>query len=239
MKQVTIDKLADYLQLIKENKEENLRRGNGIDFVFRGQLADYPLMPKLCRLKAKGDILETERVLLQEFKRSNPLLIDQPRPMDDWDYLTLGQHFGLPTRFLDWSINALTALWFATSSQTGEEEEYSVVWILMPDKEDADLNIEETHPFEVRQTKIVRPRIIKQRINNQSGVFTISSSDEIQQKRSMNESENFERKLIKVKIAACRFPEIRDDLNTLGVNAFSIYPELEGLCSFLQWRYFD
>lgn len=32
--------------------------------------------------------------------------------------------------------------------------------------------------------------------------------------------------------------DIRNDLNVLGVNAFSIFPELEGLCSFLQWKYF-
>jgi len=55
----------------------------------------------------------------------------------------------------------------------------------------------------------------------------------------MNEEQNYKRKLLKLKIAASSFIEIRSDLNTLEVNAFTIFPELEGLCSFLQWKYFD
>jgi hypothetical protein len=239
MKELQVNSLGDYLSIIKENKDENFRKGNYTDFIFRGQPADFPLMPKLCRLKAKGDLLTTERLLLQEFKRSNPLLIDQHHPMDDWDYLTLGQHFGLPTRLLDWSNNALTALWFAIANPDGDANKNAIVWILMADEDDYNLNIEQAHPFDVEQSKIVRPRIIRQRINNQSGVFSISSSEEIQEKLSMNESDRFRKKLIKVKISSDRFPEIRNDLNTLGVNAFSIYPELEGLCTYLQWRYFE
>jgi hypothetical protein len=194
-------------------------------------------------LKAKGDLFEIDKLLLEEFKRTNPLLIEQHRPMDDWDFLTLGQHFGLPTRLLDWSNNALTALWFATADTYVKIEEpnasYAVVWILMAEAKDFNLNIAEVAPFDVKETKIFRPRIIKQRINNQSGVFSIHSTEEMQAMRFMNEIDSFDQKLIKVKIPPEFVREIRTDLDTLGVNAFSIFPELEGLCNYLQWRYFE
>ena len=243
MREVEVDSIESYLKLIKQSKEENLRNGNFEDFLFRGQTVDFPLIPKLCRLKAKGELLNVEKLLLQEFKRTNPLLIEVHKPMDDWDYLTLGQHFGLPTRLLDWSNNALTALWFATGEVNAkhrtDERSYSVIWILMPHQKDFDLNLEQIHPFDVPETRLVRPRIIKQRINNQSGVFSVLSSQEILGKRYMTESDSFDQKLIKVKIPATSLTEIRTDLNTMGVNAFSIFPELEGLCTYLQWRYFE
>jgi hypothetical protein len=242
MIEVEIESIEDYLKLIKQSKEENIRNNNFEDFLFRGQTVDFPLIPKLCRLKAKGNLLEVEKLLLQEFKRTNPLLIDVHRPMDDWDYLTLGQHFGLPTRLLDWSNNALTALWFATGEVNADEQRealQSVIWMLMPEPKDFDLNLEKVQPFDVTETKLVRPRIIKQRINNQSGVFSVLSTQEMVEKRYMTESDSFGKKLIKVKIPAASLAEIRTDLNTMGVNAFSIFPELEGLCTYLQWRYFE
>jgi hypothetical protein len=104
---------------------------------------------------------------------------------------------------------------------------------------DFDINIEKTHPFDLPETKIIRPRIIKLRINNQSGVFSVPSSEEILEKRYMDESDSYNQKLFKVKIPADKLNDIRTDLNTLGVNAFTIFPELEGLCTYLQWRYFD
>ncbi len=57
--------------------------------------------------------------------------------------------------------------------------------------------------------------------------------------RFMNEIDSFAQKLIKVKFPAKVVREIRTDLDTLGVNAFTIFPELEGLCNYLQWRYFE
>ncbi|WP_420154651.1 FRG domain-containing protein [Siphonobacter sp.] len=238
MKEVELSTIEAYLTLIKQSKDEHSRQGYSIDFLFRGQTFDHPLLPKICRLKAKGDILQVEQTLLQEFKRTNPLLIEPHRPMDDWDYLTLGQHFTLPTRLLDWSNNALTALWFATGESLVASS-YSVVWILMAQEEDFAANLETMHPFDVPQTKLVRPRIIKQRINNQSGVFSVASSQELLTKQYMNEIDSYTEKLIKVKIPSTCLKQIRTDLDTLGVNAFSIFPELEGLCTYLQWRYFE
>lgn len=240
--EIELNTIEKYLKLIKENKEENVRRGNNQDFLFRGQIADFPLIPKISRLKAKGFLLDVERVLLQEFKRTNPLLIKEHQPMNDWDYLALGQHYGLPTRLLDWSYNALTALWFATGHSDPDRvaaHSYSVVWILMPEDKDFELDTETIHPFDVPATRIIRPRIIRQRINNQSGVFSIPSSKEILNKLDMNETDSYRNKLVKVKIPCSRFVDIRRDMNTLGVNAYTIFPELEGLCAYLQWRYFE
>lgn len=242
MDTIDISTIEEYLKLIKKSKEDNIRKGNFKDFLFRGQTVDSPLMPKLSRLEPRGDLLKIERVILQEFKRSNPLLIEQHHAMDDWDYLTLGQHYGLPTRLLDWSNNALTALWFATTNPgpfTRPETNYSVIWILMPEEEDHAVRMECVHPFDVPETKIVQPRIIKQRINNQSGVFSIASSRELAERSCIDQTDAYRDKLIKVNIPAESFQDILNDLNTLGVNAFTIFPELDGLCSYLQWRYFD
>lgn len=240
MKEIEVNDIQQYLRLIKESKDQQHQAGRGSDYLFRGQVYDYPLIPKICRLMPRGPLLKVEQLVLQEFKRSNPLLIGGHKPFDDWDYLALGQHFGLPTRLLDWSNNALTALWFATSrNRRPSQSGYAVVWILIARPEHLDLDIERISPFEVCQTKIFRPRIIKQRINNQSGVFSILSSGEMLEELAMDHTATFNENLIKVKIPKCYLNQIHVDLDLLGVNAFSIFPELEGLCTYLEWRYFE
>jgi hypothetical protein len=233
-----VTSVEEFLNTIKQYKEDS----NPDDFLFRGQADDHPLIPKISRLQPKGNLLETERLLLEEFKRTNPLLIEGYQSYDDWDYLTLGQHYGLPTRLLDWSNSALTALWFATNRISIESiygNNNAIVWVLMAAAADYNLDISETHPFNIKETKIFRPRIIKQRINNQSGVFSIQPSSEIEQKSQLNTVYPFSEKLLKINLPSESLKDIRADLNVLGVNAFSIFPELEGLCAYLQWRYFE
>jgi hypothetical protein len=242
MKEVAVETIGDYLSVIRQYKE-NYKPGSVLqDVVFRGQVGDFPLMPKLCRLKAKENILDAERKMLHEFKRSNPLLIQPHGALDDWDYLTLGQHFGLPTRLLDWSNNALTALWFAVSSNTESHREVhpsGIVWMLLAGEDDFVTDLSGNHPFEVPETKMFRPRLIKQRINNQSGIFSVHSSNDILNKQLLNDNSRYFNKMVKMKIPPKKITDILNDLNTLGVNAFSIFPELEGLCTWLQWRFFE
>ena len=233
--------VGEYLDVIKAAyNEKKSTKALFEDFLFRGQADDHPLIPKISRLRPKADLLMIEKLLLQEFKRTNPLLIEKYETYNDWDYLTLGQHYGLPTRLLDWSNNALTALWFATGNSFSDYQtaENAVVWVLLPVEGDY-IDTERVHPFEVKETKIYRPRIIKQRINNQSGVFSIQSSNEVENKVELARVPDFSDKLVKIKLPAHRLRDIRNDLNVLGVNAFSIFPELEGLCAYLQWRYFE
>lgn len=69
-----------------------------------------PLYRKSNEANTDSLLLAEERMFRQLKRRSHPFL--NIRPDSDWDWLALAQHYGIPTRLLDWSINALAALWF-------------------------------------------------------------------------------------------------------------------------------
>jgi hypothetical protein len=79
---------------------------------FRGEPSnsETPLTPRLFR-----DTDFRENYLLQEFRRKAPAYIAGKVPgISDTDqWLFLAQHYGLPTRLLDWTDNLFTAVFFA------------------------------------------------------------------------------------------------------------------------------
>ncbi|SKB87417.1 FRG domain-containing protein [Parapedobacter luteus] len=237
-----ITTLADYMLCIKALKQKHLEAGTQRDFLYRGQATDTPLIPKILRLKPReGSLLAMEQAMLDEFKRANPLLIEPFQVRNDWDYLTLGQHYGLPTRFLDWTNNALAALWFAASSALSDQTagSHAIVWVFTAEAEDFLPNEQDQHPFDIKESKLFRPRIIKQRINNQSGVFSVHSTEALKHRYRFEEIADYRAKMTKIKVPKSAVEAIVDDLHSLGVDAFSIFPELEGLCAYLQWKFFN
>ncbi|MBE5977856.1 MAG: FRG domain-containing protein [Paenibacillaceae bacterium] len=57
---------------------------------------------------------------------------DKPNNKAGW--ISLMQHYGLPTRLLDWSESPLIALFFALENQEGYSEKDAIVWSLNPEK---------------------------------------------------------------------------------------------------------
>ena len=78
-----------------------------------------------------------ERQLLKEFKRRAHFYLDPlPAPEDILGWLALMQHYGAPTRLLDWTYSFFVAAFFALRdavSNPPEERTPAVVWALFRD----------------------------------------------------------------------------------------------------------
>lgn len=106
---------------------------NSIVCGFGGQ-SDYSwsLVPSVQRKDDMGEHYEqyiTTNFMIQTMR----LNANTPNRYDRAAWLTLMQHYGLPTRLLDWSESPLVALYFALSSDKDAETD-AAVWVLNPMK---------------------------------------------------------------------------------------------------------
>lgn len=55
---------------------------------------------------------------------------------------------------------------------------------------------------------------------------------------AFNKNTNYKPRIFKITISNNLRTEFLERLDRLGVNSFSIYPDLEGLSTFLSWKHF-
>lgn len=192
--------------------------------IYRGMKSvQYPLMPKIGRITPPDSQVsreENEQEILRLFKERAFQYLDFT-PASDWDWLAIGQQYGLPTRLLDWTDNPLVACFFAVE-ESGEDDA-----VIHAYHNESYIEAEEhPDPFKYREVGKFIPRHLTQRITTQGGLFTIHPDPHIP-----FESEDMDRIIIP---NALRLG-FRKTVNKYGVNWFSLFPSLDGLASHIEW----
>lgn len=95
------------------------------DPFFRGHSnASWDLIPGIARESTYNKV--TENRLYHKFISHGAHLFH--KGVSSWEVLFMMQHYGLPTRLLDWTENFAVALWFALFNPSRK----STIWILDP-----------------------------------------------------------------------------------------------------------
>lgn len=216
MKEIVINSFGELHEII-----ENY---NARTVIYRGMKSvQFPLIPKIGRIVPPDSAKSkewNEKEILRLFKEQSLPYLDF-MPTNDWDWLALGQQYGLPTRLLDWTGNPLVACYFAVEQKS---EDDSVIYAY---RNQSYIEVEEHQdPFKYRQVGKFIPRHLTRRITTQGGLFTIHPDP-----HQPFTSDDMDKIIIPNQIRA----SLKETLNRYGVDRFSMFPGLDSLAAHIEW----
>lgn len=201
--------------------------------VFRGQPIKGNLLPSIARKDLTIETTLEEKRVLEQLRLQGDSLLSGVGSTD-LDLLVLAQHYGLKTRLLDWTSNPLAALWFACSDlNKGDVYVYALEADNLLEKD-----VYNTDPFSRAKTRVFQPRLNNSRIVAQQGWFTLHRYATSRNRFVPLERNPETRKhLYEFCIPESSRHDILNSLERHGISAKTIYPDLVGLCQYLNWKH--
>jgi len=241
-----------------ENTWNPVIRRHRSNFVYRGMSsAGFNLQTTLMRLG--GNFRELEIHLLRNFKKYARQ--DAVQENNEWNWLAVAQHHGLPTRLLDWTYSPYVALHFATAN-VGLYECDGVIWCVdfvkahehLPEKLRRTLIDESANALTAEMLDQVarslreleklspeefaiffEPPSLDERIVNQFALFSFMSTPEarLDDWLARQDSSMFRRIVIPKDMKW----EVRDKLDQANITERVLFPGLDGLSRWLKRHY--
>lgn len=238
---------------------ENLNISGNM-FIYRGiNNYSHELLPSVFRHKTKttlDEIFDLEKKIIDRFTlRGIPFVEKGAHANDEWSKLFIMQHYGFPTRLLDWSENPYMALFFSltgcekdkTTKAIINDASFYILDVKKLNKKSIDKAIYEGEMLSCDDSLLNghrpsnpitnmnrNPAAIygyhnNQRIVAQRGVFTLFGSN-ISSMEKIVSSEGYPADtIIKYQIPKDKIESLFASLLKIGFTDSVVYPDLEGL----------
>jgi hypothetical protein len=242
-----IEGLTDFLNVAASVISDDAR------YWFRGHRdAEWRLTPSALRFDSTAKI-DAALGLMRDFRRIAEMKLERPPgPNENLKWLQLAQHYGIPTRLLDWTESAVFALYFAVvMPPRGVPEVNGIVFVVNPShlsklsgkgsETSLDAHLKEdliSGYFRLgaepkkngKPTIAINPVWNSERLVMQRGAFTLHGSRHFD--LDMDQAPS----LIGIPILAEAKLQIRSELDKIGIDEMTLFPELEHVCSNLKRR---
>lgn len=232
---------AEFLQKIRAARQS---LGDPSPIWFRGQAkSEHQLVPSLFRYR---DGLAKERAIFDDYERSAAHL--QGERKNEWDMLNDMQHYGIPTRLLDWTDVLGIAIAFALYDSRDNTND-SAVYVLDPlalnelsgrrvihrPVNEPEFGYKalywEGRPFSPTYPIAIDGTLHSPRLRAQSGAFTVHGRDS---KALEAQAAGVVRKVI---LPSEVQAEAREFLEHANLNPFSIYPDIVGMAGHIRRKH--
>jgi hypothetical protein len=250
--------LQDFLFNEKDMRIDRFRSNYAYRGVYNSQ---YGLMTSLQRLGRQPSSFEGH--LLRNFKKYTPVNTLTGSKDNIWNWMSIGQHHGLPTRLLDWTFSPNVALHFMADFEKGFDDD-GAIWMvdfiemrnLMPNElknkifnkgyltyTPEELTIEVGNDLDAidkfRRVHgdfilFIEPPSIDDRIINQFALFSTMLNPDSDMTDYLKTHPNLYKKII---VPSNLKWEIRDKLDQANISERVIYPGLEGISKWLKRWY--